>query len=328
MRPRRRRAAARRALAAGARPRGARRERLLARARGLRDDPHPGPRGHRPDPARRRPPLADRRAPLVPGDFANYPGGEVFVAPHADGADGVLVADLTVPYTVEGLVDEPVTLRFERGRVISIEGGRAAALLRELVDEAGEGADVIAELGIGLNPTVTPRGHVMLDEKAARHRPRRDRPQHGHATAATTRRRSTSTASSRRPRLEADGRPVESREQHDRRAVQPEIPDPSASTARSTRSRRGGRSLRQIWAPLAVLARPGRQVRLRVREVLAVDLHRGRRLRAALGLAVRGRLRAADPRARARPLRRGAAAGAATPSLRRSSSRSSAPTSR
>ncbi len=103
---------------------------------------------------------------LEPGEMANYPGGEIFVAPHADGADGVLVADLTVPYTVEGLVDEPVTLRFAAGRVTSIEGGRAADLLRELVESAGAGADVIAELGIGLNHAVRPRGHVMLDEKA------------------------------------------------------------------------------------------------------------------------------------------------------------------
>ena len=101
-----------------------------------------------------------------PGDGANYPGGEVFVAPHSDGADGVLVADLTVPYTVDGLVDQPVTLRFERGRVTSIEGGEAASLLREIVATAGAGGDVIAELGIGLNHTVEPRGHVMLDEKA------------------------------------------------------------------------------------------------------------------------------------------------------------------
>jgi leucyl aminopeptidase (aminopeptidase T) len=103
---------------------------------------------------------------LEPGESANFPGGEIFVAPYADGADGVLVADVTVPYTVEGLVDEPVTLRFESGRVTSIEGGRAADLLRELVEGAGDGADVIAELGIGLNPSLTPRGHVMLDEKA------------------------------------------------------------------------------------------------------------------------------------------------------------------
>jgi 2,5-dihydroxypyridine 5,6-dioxygenase len=114
-----------------------------------------------------RPWLSDA-LPLGPGGFANYPNGEVYVAPHADGADGVLVADLTVPYTVQGLVDAPVTLRFERGRVTSIEGGRAAQILRELVADAGNGADVIAELGIGFNPTVSPRGHVMLDEKAAR----------------------------------------------------------------------------------------------------------------------------------------------------------------
>jgi Thermophilic metalloprotease (M29) len=113
-----------------------------------------------------RPWLTDA-TPLAAGDFANFPGGEVFVAPHRDGADGVLVADLTVPYTVEGLVDAPVTVRFESGRVTSIEGGRAAELLRGLVEGAGAGADVVAELGIGLNPTVAPRGHVMLDEKAA-----------------------------------------------------------------------------------------------------------------------------------------------------------------
>jgi aminopeptidase len=105
--------------------------------------------------------------PLEPGDMANYPGGEIFIAPLRDGADGVLVVDVTVPYTVEGLVDEPVTMRFERGRVTSIEGGRAAAMLRTIVAQAGTGGDVIAELGIGLNHTVRPRGHVMLDEKAA-----------------------------------------------------------------------------------------------------------------------------------------------------------------
>jgi leucyl aminopeptidase (aminopeptidase T) len=64
-------------------------------------------------------------------------------------------------------VDEPVTIRFERGRATSIEGGEAARRLRELVERAGEGADTIAELGIGLNPTIAPRGHAMLDEKAA-----------------------------------------------------------------------------------------------------------------------------------------------------------------
>ena len=106
--------------------------------------------------------------PLEPGALANYPGGEIFTSPLEDSAEGLLVADLTVPYTVDGLVDEPVTLRFRGGSAELIEGGRAAELLQRLVDEAGPSGRVIAELGIGLNPTVIPRGHVMLDEKAAR----------------------------------------------------------------------------------------------------------------------------------------------------------------
>jgi leucyl aminopeptidase (aminopeptidase T) len=111
-------------------------------------------------------PWRDDVGPLQPGRMANYPGGEIYIAPHSDGADGVLVVDLTVPYTVEGLVDAPVTIRFERGRVTTIEGGRAAEMLRGIVERAGEGGDVVAELGIGLNHTITPRGHIMLDEKA------------------------------------------------------------------------------------------------------------------------------------------------------------------
>jgi hypothetical protein len=145
---------------------------------------------------------------LVPGETANYPGGEVFVAPHADGADGVLVADLTVPYTVEGLVEEPVTLRFEHGRVTSIEGGRAADLLRELVEGAGAGADVIAELGIGLNHAVTPRGHVMLDEKAggtAHVAIGRNTGTYGGDNEATIHVDCIFSA----PEVEADGRPVD-----------------------------------------------------------------------------------------------------------------------
>ena len=145
---------------------------------------------------------------LLPGESANFPGGEIFVAPHSDGADGVLVADLTVPYTVEGLLEEPVTLRFEGGRVTSIKGGRAAELLRELVEQAGAGADVIAELGIGLNPTFTPRGHVMLDEKAG-----------GTAHVAIGRNTGTYGGDNEasihvdcifsEPAIEADGRPVD-----------------------------------------------------------------------------------------------------------------------
>jgi leucyl aminopeptidase (aminopeptidase T) len=154
-----------------------------------------------------RPWLSDA-LPLQPGQMANYPGGEVFAAPHKDGADGVLVADLTVPYTVEGLVDEPVTLHFTAGRVTSIEGGRAAEMLRTIVGKAGEGGDVIAEIGIGFNPTVTPRGHVMLDEKAANTAHvaiGRNTGPYGGDNEATIHIDCVFS----QPRIEADGKPVE-----------------------------------------------------------------------------------------------------------------------
>jgi leucyl aminopeptidase (aminopeptidase T) len=106
--------------------------------------------------------------PLEPGGIANFPGGEICIAPLADGAEGVLVADLTIPVGPrEELLPEPVVLRFEGGRARSIEGGEAGEALRRAVAEAGEGADVIAELGIGLNPAIRVRGHVLFDEKVA-----------------------------------------------------------------------------------------------------------------------------------------------------------------
>ena len=106
--------------------------------------------------------------PLEPGGVANFPGGEICIAPLADGADGVLVADLTLPWGPEaGLLPEPVVVEFAGGRACSIRGGAAGDRLRELVEQAGAGADIIAELGLGLNPALRPRGHVLFDEKAA-----------------------------------------------------------------------------------------------------------------------------------------------------------------
>ncbi len=110
----------------------------------------------------------DDALPLEPGRVANFPGGEICIAPLADGADGELVVDLTIPWgPAESLLPEPVRIRFEGGRARSIEGGAAGERLRTLVEESGTGADVIAELGIGLNPALRPRGHVLFDEKAA-----------------------------------------------------------------------------------------------------------------------------------------------------------------
>jgi aminopeptidase len=65
---------------------------------------------------------------------------------------------------------EQLRLTFAAGRVIDIAAPDAggAAALRELLAAASGDKDVIAELGIGLNPGATePVGDILLDEKIA-----------------------------------------------------------------------------------------------------------------------------------------------------------------
>jgi leucyl aminopeptidase (aminopeptidase T) len=100
-----------------------------------------------------------------PGAFGNLPAGELFVAPLATGAEGVCVIDRSIALAGEGLVDEPIRLTFERGRIVAIEGGRSAESTRRAIAEAGAGADVVAELGIGTNERARITGSVITDEK-------------------------------------------------------------------------------------------------------------------------------------------------------------------
>ena len=65
--------------------------------------------------------------PLEPGNVANYPGGEICIAPVADGADGVLVVDLTIPFlSKQELLPEPVEIRFEPAARCRSRGARQA----------------------------------------------------------------------------------------------------------------------------------------------------------------------------------------------------------
>jgi leucyl aminopeptidase (aminopeptidase T) len=100
-----------------------------------------------------------------PGAFGNLPAGELFIAPLATGADGVCVIDRSIALQDVGLVDEPIRLTFERGRIVAIDGGSAADAARTAIADAGEGADVIAELGIGTNERARITGSIITDEK-------------------------------------------------------------------------------------------------------------------------------------------------------------------
>lgn len=98
----------------------------------------------------------------APGAIGNLPAGEVFVAPLEESAEGRLVVDLCVG---DIRLDQPVTLTFRQGRVVRVDGGRAAVELKaRLGDE--DWAWTIGEFGVGANPHVVPRGRVATDEKA------------------------------------------------------------------------------------------------------------------------------------------------------------------
>jgi hypothetical protein len=101
----------------------------------------------------------------APGAFGNLPAGEVFVAPLASGADGICVIDRSVALEPERVLANPVSLVFEGGRIVSVTGDEEAEIVRRAIAQAGAGADVVAELGIGTNDRARITGSVITDEK-------------------------------------------------------------------------------------------------------------------------------------------------------------------
>jgi leucyl aminopeptidase (aminopeptidase T) len=98
-----------------------------------------------------------------PGDFANLPAGEVYVAPVEGTAEGVLVVDGSMAGV--GLLSNPIELAVLDGSVVEIRGGEEAEELERLITPFGWDARNVAELGIGTNETAMVSGNVLEDEK-------------------------------------------------------------------------------------------------------------------------------------------------------------------
>jgi len=98
----------------------------------------------------------------TPGKVANFPFGEWSCAVDLEGTNGTLVID-GVSTPPIGKLDQPITLKIERGVVVDIQGGEAAQRLKTALDEANRtwkeknpddqttSAYRLAELGIGVN---------------------------------------------------------------------------------------------------------------------------------------------------------------------------------
>ena len=106
------------------------------------------------------------------GEGGNMPAGEVYMPPEGyHGVYGKVVLDGSMK-TDEGavLLDEPVTLIIEKGRIVSITGKYAYLLektLQKYEDRAKYPYRVrhIGELGVGINPGAVLVGSTIIDEK-------------------------------------------------------------------------------------------------------------------------------------------------------------------
>lgn len=106
------------------------------------------------------------------GSGGNMPAGEVYIAPQGyHGVNGVVVIDGSIK-TDNGalLIDEPVKMYIQEGRVVKVEG-KYAYLLEETFQKYEERAKFpahvrhIGELGIGINPGAVLIGSMIMDEK-------------------------------------------------------------------------------------------------------------------------------------------------------------------
>lgn len=93
-----------------------------------------------------------------------FPTGEFNVAPVEYTANGKLVFDLTMHHI--GRLEDPIELNVEAGRVVSIEGGASARVLRDYLTEYGDENAYMcpAEASIGVNAKALVRG-IQREDK-------------------------------------------------------------------------------------------------------------------------------------------------------------------
>jgi 2,5-dihydroxypyridine 5,6-dioxygenase len=100
-----------------------------------------------------------------PGDVTTVPNIETSSSPVEGSAEGVIVADASIPYYGIGLLEQPVHFGVTEGQVRRIEGGRQAEFLDALLrrQKAPEVYNV-AQISFGLNPHCPMEGVMLHDE--------------------------------------------------------------------------------------------------------------------------------------------------------------------
>jgi leucyl aminopeptidase (aminopeptidase T) len=99
--------------------------------------------------------------------FGSFPSGEAMSSPEEGTASGTFVADAfgQVVYLGGGgpqlgILEDPIRMTFEAGRLTDLSGGAAARRLQAILDAADDQALSLGELGLGTNPAARDIGHV------------------------------------------------------------------------------------------------------------------------------------------------------------------------
>lgn len=104
------------------------------------------------------------RPAMVDDGHLNMPGGEFFLSPIEDSAEGVITYS-EYPTVYVGHLVEGVRLQFKAGRVVDASATLNEEFLLETLD-ADEGARYLGELGVGCNPGITKNMRdTLYDEK-------------------------------------------------------------------------------------------------------------------------------------------------------------------
>lgn len=98
-----------------------------------------------------------------PGEFSGLPDGEAACAPLEGTAEGVIIN----PYMIEDIdiVKDPLRIEIKKGLVTSVEGGREAQALLNVLAIAGDSGRNIAEFAFGTNPACRLIGKSREDKK-------------------------------------------------------------------------------------------------------------------------------------------------------------------
>lgn len=102
---------------------------------------------------------------VAPGQMSPAPNVEANFSPTEGSAEGVIVADASIPYIDIGILTEPVTAFVKQGMITEISGGHQAKILADDLKSRNDPQVYnVAELGVGLNPKCIMQGIMLEDE--------------------------------------------------------------------------------------------------------------------------------------------------------------------